>query len=207
VRLTASPWMRRGEMVRLARSNVVEVPPGSRGVRIELRPGATVTARAVDAHSGEPVLANYQLIHPDLRIPRKTQGVARPLFEVDRLPEGRASIAAFTRDGRAGIVDSVEIESGAELEVEIPVVAAGFFELDPEGAEGSVRADLIQGDHLVRSLMALARSPGAAARLRSPVPPGNYTVRVQRSDAQRSPVIEESQVTILEGRHTVVGLR
>ncbi|MEM6675614.1 MAG: carboxypeptidase-like regulatory domain-containing protein, partial [Planctomycetota bacterium] len=119
VRLTASPWMRRGEMVRLARSNVVEVPPGSRGVRIELRPGATITARAVDAHSGEPVLANFQLIHPALRIPRKTQGVARPLFEVDRLPEGRASIAAFTRDGRAGIVDSVEIESGAELEVEI----------------------------------------------------------------------------------------
>ncbi|MEM6675487.1 MAG: carboxypeptidase-like regulatory domain-containing protein [Planctomycetota bacterium] len=208
VRLKASPKSQRGEAAALALSNEVAVAAGSRGVRVELRRGATVIARAVDVETGEPVRANFQLHHTALEFPRTSEGfgASRGDFETSMLPPGRVSLVAYTTAGRVGLIDSIDLKEGDVRDMTVAVSAAGFLRFDDDRHEGSIDAQVIKDGCVVRRVLILSGIPDFRKGLRVPVPPGDYTVRVRRIGVSSSPEAVEHRVTIIEGRETVVNV-
>ncbi|MEM6675615.1 MAG: carboxypeptidase-like regulatory domain-containing protein [Planctomycetota bacterium] len=209
LRVVASPTDRRGPELGLALSREVSTTAGSRDVRVELRTGAAITARAVDAISGKPVGAHFQILHPALDRPRNTEGRqrARPSFRTGLLPAGRASVAAFTDDGRAGFVDSIElVPRGPRTEVSISLVPAGFLRLQDDGVKGQLHADVVRSGTKLRET-----STPIAEESVVPLPPGRYSVHLRRVGLRGGAPWSESagvrRVSIVEGRETVVRAR
>ncbi|MEM6675616.1 MAG: carboxypeptidase-like regulatory domain-containing protein [Planctomycetota bacterium] len=206
VRLTATP-MSRGKKSRfLAPSKEIEVAAGTNDAQLVLGRGAAVTAVAYDELARERVRAHFELNHAEEDVFKTTRGRSTPplSFTADMLPAGRASLTAYTDDGRAGIIDSIALVPGShDAEVKIPLVPCGYLELENRVSEATLHVELIRGGTVVRSLW-----PPFASSLRVALPPGGYTVRIHRVSLRgglmRREIGGERQVTILEGRETAV---
>lgn len=175
--LRASPFGVWEDAAGLTASDAYDVEAGDSDVQIRLNPGCALTTRVVDPETGQSVEARF------FHASRTTQegtgyvGTLAGSFEAEHntpfLSPGTYVAYAMTADGRAGVLEDIELRAGDDRTVEVPVGPAGTLCIDVHSGAGLAVARVFAKD------VPIARDILLAGCVRTlSLPPATYSVSV-----------------------------
>lgn len=123
----------------------LEVEEGATGVELRLQPGGSISGKAVDAETREPVAASYQFSRLGKGW-RTLGGTAAVDFTYGGLIPGRYSIVGTAADGRIGW-RIYEVEAGvSQIDQELRLGPGGSIEVTHSGAFDHLQVECLQDD-------------------------------------------------------------
>ncbi len=123
----------------------LEVEAGARDVELRLQPGGSITGKAVDAETREPVAVSFQF--SQLGMGWRTLG-GKPVvdFAYGGLIPGSYSLVGTAADGRIG-GRIYEIEAGiSQIDQELRLGPGGSIDVTHSGAFDYLQVECLQGD-------------------------------------------------------------
>lgn len=182
----------------LGSSETVRVKPGQSDVVLRLHAGGSIEGRVLDGLGTSVgcvvVAGRREEFGSSLQYSEVPAGEP---FRFTGLVAGVFDLAASTNDGRAGVLEGIDVADGAKLEgLVLRVIPAGSVRVRYEGPDRSAHADVLQhdvtvsGGHLDRGLPIVYTAPA-----------GPVLVRVETSESNH---ILERTVTVDVGNTTEV---